>query len=193
MSDSEYSHVDTAFLVGPVYLKKKIGLILQDYANPEIENIEIYTLGNIVPNENNNLDGVPYISKINSMKLLCYENDNNQSNKYYILQLNCCSAEYNKYHPKYFSILFAKNKLVNENMFSINSKVIELEYDTIYSNSWFNLEYNIHTINLEPNELATHIKSNNNFLKSSKVKIKIFLTDRGVKKLQRFFVKYPLV
>jgi hypothetical protein len=192
-AESEYSFKDKTLLVGPVYLKKKTGLILQDYANPEIEKIEIYTLGNIVPNDNNNQDGVPYISNINSMKVLCYTDNSNESNKYYILKLNCCSGEYNRNNPKFFSILFAKNKLFNENMFSINSKVIELEYDTIYTNNWFNLEYDIDIIHLEPNELATYIESNNNFLKSTKIKIKIFLTDKGVKKLQRFFVKYPLI
>ncbi len=193
MSDSNYSLVNSTFLVGPTYLKKKVGLLLKDYANPEIENIEIYTLGNIVPNDDNNPEGVPYISKINSLKLLCYENNTNANNKYYTLKMNCSSAEYNRYDPKYFSILFAKNKLVHENMFSINSNVIELEYDTIYSNNWFNLEYDTNTLNIAPNELGIHIKSNNNFLKSTKVKIRIFLTDKGVKKLQKFFVKYPLV
>jgi len=193
MSDSNFLLDNTTYLVGPTYLKKKVGLILKDYANPEIENIEIYTLGDIVPNEENNPLGVPYISKINSLKLLCYVDNTNENNKYYTLKINCCSAEYNRYDPKYFSILFAKNKLVNENMFSINSNVIELEYDTIYSNNWFNLEYDTNTLNIASNELGIHIKSNNNFLKSTKIKIKIFLTDKGVKKLQRFFVKCPLV
>lgn len=182
-------------LHGPKYGAKKINT----YSKPEILKIEL-----IKTNTNN--EEISLTTELNDLELYYNGSDILHSNKSvaipepipdylnnYDFILKVQDANHiKKYDNDYFEAVFSTSKL-KENKFSYQNSILTLDLDTkccSRADATWNYDY----ISLTDNEILTYIKSNNNkYNDISHINIKIYLSELGATKLERYFTKFPLI
>jgi hypothetical protein len=178
-------------LSGPKYGARKIN----SYSKPDILNVELFK----------NDEEIGLITGMNDIDLYYQGSDILYSNRLtnsaepipdylnnysFIIEVKDTN-HIKKYDNNFFEAVFSTNKLKSSQFTYVNN-ILTIDLDTknvSYADARWNYDY----IVLNDNQILTHIKSNNGrYNDINHIKIKIYFSDLGAKKLERYFTKYPL-